>query len=208
MNRAREHRRTPTQRPHGGNLANEPKSVSSTRHGQGFSRAAGSRSSCRNPRWQITTSRGFGGRRRPEPSCHTPARGRHLFTGPGRKCGTTLRTISTWQHLILPGPWTRDGRYLLFSRTLDRATELSEIVVLDLTTAVARPLQIVNRQIRQLRLHPDGRRLALVTGAAGQGMALMSGAALLVESAVGGGLPSLRRDSPGRYGADARRGAR
>jgi hypothetical protein len=34
------------------------------------------------------------------------------------------------------------------------------------------------RQIWQMRLHPDGRRLAFVTGASGQEMALLSGAAL------------------------------
>ncbi len=92
--------------------------------------------------------------------------------------GTSLRTIHTWPHEIVLGPWTRDGRYLLFSRILDTTTAQSEIVVLEIATGVARPLAIAMKQIWQMRLHPDGRRLAFVTGSPGQEMALMSGAAL------------------------------
>jgi Tol biopolymer transport system component len=92
--------------------------------------------------------------------------------------GTALRTILTSPHLIVPGPWTREGRYLLFSRILDTANAQSEIIVLEIATGVARPLPIAMPQIWQMRLHPDGRRLAFVTGPSGQEMALMSGAAL------------------------------
>lgn len=91
--------------------------------------------------------------------------------------GTSFRSVATWRHAIVVGPWTRDGRYLLFSRILDRANDRSEIVVLDATTGSTRALPIVMAQIQQLRLHPDGRRLAFVTGPSGLELALLTGTA-------------------------------
>jgi len=75
----------------------------------------------------------------------------------------------------IPGPFTPDGRFLLFSRVLDPVTKRSRIFALDLETREASPLDIVDDQIWQMQLHPDGRRLAFVAGPPGQRLFAMRG---------------------------------
>ena len=92
--------------------------------------------------------------------------------------GTASRTVVTAKHAILLGAWTPDSRYLLFSRILDRPSARSDIAILDVTTGTVRSLPIVMQHIWQLRLHPDGRKLAFVAHSPSQEMALMWGAPL------------------------------
>jgi Tol biopolymer transport system component len=73
------------------------------------------------------------------------------------------------------GPFTPDGRFLLFSRALDTDSTRSQVVVLDRQSGDARPLDIIDEQIWQMQLHADGRRLAFVAGAPGQRLFAMRG---------------------------------